>query len=118
MDVYFWASWQRLGSSSQAFCSLFPGPAFRKGGLTRAGAGGARSGPEGEGRKSRQGEAALCTRESITSSRSGLVSDPTLQAPRSVTLPGAESGVENREADGKEKLEMQVFPPGDSCKMC
>lgn len=47
-----------------------------------------------------------------------LVPDPTLQAPRSVTLPGAESGVENREADGKEKLEMQVFPPGDSCKMC
>lgn len=47
-----------------------------------------------------------------------LVPDLTLQAPRSVTLPGAESGVENREADGKEKLEMQVFPLGDSCKMC
>lgn len=53
-------------------CSLFPGPAFRKGGLTRAGAGGARDpGQRGRGAKAEPGEAALCTRESITSSRSG-----------------------------------------------
>ena len=60
----------------------------------------------------------MCTRESITSSRSGWSQTQPYRLQDQLHSLEPESGVENKEADDKEKLEMHVFPLGDSCKMC
>lgn len=52
-------------------CSLFPWLAFSKGGLTALVLAGARARPGGGAERPGPGEAALCTRQGITSSRSG-----------------------------------------------
>lgn len=67
------------------------------GGLIQAGGGGAKKAEPWGGRFVYQRKHYVISEP--------LVPDPALRARRSVTLPGAASGVENREADGKEKLE-------------
>lgn len=92
-------------------CSLFPWLAFPRGGLTalagarawpgRGGGGGAGEAGPGGGSFVHPG------RHYVTPER--LAPDPGLWALGWAVRPGAESGVENREEDGKEKLDAQVF---------
>lgn len=101
-------------------CSLFPWAGFSKRGTHPrcVKLAGARSGPEGRGKGRARGGRFVYQRKHYVIS--GAVGPrPNLQAPRSSYTSLEQSGVEScGEADGKEKLEMQVFPPGDSCKMC
>lgn len=92
------------------FCSLFPRLAFPKGGLTALVLAGARARPGGRGGEAGPGGGRFVypARHYVIAER--LVPDPGLRAPSSAALPGAESGVEDREEDGKEKLDKQVFP--------
>lgn len=71
-------------------CSLFPWLAFPKGGLTALVLAGARARPGGRGGEAgpARGEAALCTRQGITSSPSGWSPTRGLRAPSSAALQG------------------------------
>lgn len=91
-------------------CSLFPWLAFPRGGLTALVLAGARARPGGEGRRGRARGRPLCVPGKALRHRRAAGPRPGPPGSQLSCTPGAESGGENREEDGEEKLNKQVLP--------